>query len=50
MTFKYEFPFLEIVRVPPIAEYNEALLGHQDNSAGKTMIRYLDYRLIKKIS
>jgi len=26
---KYESPFLRIVEVPPIAEYNEAFLGHQ---------------------
>ena len=35
-----EFPFLETVRILPIAEYNETFLGHQDcDSAGKTTIR-----------
>jgi len=40
--FKYEFPLMGSVRVPPVVEHNQTFMGRQDcDSAGETAIRYL---------
>ncbi len=46
-----EFPFMESVQVPPIAEYNEAFLSYQDGySVREAAIRHLCSAVIEKIT
>jgi len=40
--FKYEFPLMGSVRVPPVAEHNQTFMGRQDrDSAEEIAICYL---------